>query len=75
MTFDDTVNVHIDRAQCDLIDRWRRQHPLEPSRKAAVKALLKLGLRQVQKQATVLAAARTSTIAPTAAGEQPGGAV
>jgi hypothetical protein len=61
MTFDDCVNVHIDRAQCDLIDRWRRQHPLEPSRKAAVKALLKLGLRQVMKPATAKAAVPAST--------------
>ena len=50
MTADDTINVHIERAQCDQIDRWRRAHPLQPSRRAAVRAVLKIGLRQLLKQ-------------------------
>jgi hypothetical protein len=63
------VNLHIEPAVADQVDRWRRAHPLQPSRRAAVRALLKLALRQVQKKEFAKATTPAPTV-PAPAGEQ-----
>jgi hypothetical protein len=64
------VNLHIEQSVSDEVDRWRLAHPLRPSRRAAVRALLKLALRQVRKTEKAKApAAAPTTIAPVIAGD------
>jgi hypothetical protein len=66
-TSGETLNCHVDKEVVVLVDKWRFEHPMQPSRRIAVRALIKMALRGIerQKQATAKAAATTTT-----AGEQ-----
>ena len=67
MTNTDIYNVVIDAPTIALVDAWAKKSAFMPSRRQAVRALIRVGLRQVQKPA----AAKAPASAPE---QQPGGA-
>jgi hypothetical protein len=50
MTTDDVFNVCIDAPTIALVDAWARKSAFQPSRRQAVRALLRRALREIQKQ-------------------------
>ena len=60
MSTEDTIVVHIDRSTAMLVDAFRNTSMFRPSRRQAVRALLRRALREMQKQ----------DAAPAPAGEQ-----
>ena len=50
MTTDDIFNVCIDAPTVALVDAWARRSAFQPSRRQAVRALLRRALREMQKQ-------------------------
>ena len=67
MTNTDTRNVVIDAPTIALVDAWAKKSAFMPRRRQAVRGLIRVGLRQVQKPA----AAKAPAPAPE---QQPGGA-
>ena len=65
MTRGETLNCHVDKEVVALVDRWSFDHPMQPSRRIAVRQLLKMALRGLERQE----AARTKA-APAPAGGQ-----
>jgi hypothetical protein len=61
MTTDDVFNVCIDAPTVALVDAWARRSAFQPSRRQAVRALLRRALREMQKH---------QDAAPAPAGEQ-----
>jgi hypothetical protein len=47
----DSYSVILDKATIDLIDHWRHRSLLQPSRRAATRALVRMGLRAQAKAA------------------------
>ena len=46
---EDMFVVHVDAQTIEMVDRWAHRLTLQPSRRQAVRALIRAGLRQVQK--------------------------
>jgi hypothetical protein len=67
MSTEDTVVVHLDRPTAMLVDAWRHKSMFEPSRRQAVRALLRQALRQ---QDAAKAKEAANAVAPARAGEQ-----
>jgi len=67
-TSGETLNCHVDKDVVVLVDRWRFGHPMQPSRRIAVRQLLKMALRGIERQKQE-AAIRAKRAAP--APEQP----
>jgi hypothetical protein len=61
MTTDDVFNVCIDAPTVALVDAWARRSAFQPSRRQAVRALLRRALQEMQKH---------QDAAPAPAGEQ-----
>jgi hypothetical protein len=73
----DTYCVILDKSTIDLIDQFRHRSLLQPSRRAATKALVRVAIRSLNKQRQARnvphKSESTPTIAPAAAvagGEQ-----
>jgi hypothetical protein len=50
MTRGETLNCHVDKEVVALVDRWRFEHPTQPSRRIAVRQLLKMALKGLDRQ-------------------------
>jgi hypothetical protein len=49
-TSGETLNCHVDKEVVVLVDRWRFEHPMQPSRRIAVRTLIKMALRGIERQ-------------------------
>jgi hypothetical protein len=59
-TSGETLNCHVDKDVVVLVDRWRFEHPMQPSRRIAVRNLIKMALRGLERQKEAAAKAKAS---------------
>jgi hypothetical protein len=61
MTTDDVFNVCIDAPTVALVDAWARRSAFQPSRRQAVRALLRRALREMHPKAAPTASEPAAT--------------
>jgi hypothetical protein len=62
MSTEDTIVVHLDRPTAMLVDAFRDKSMFRPSRRQAVRALLRRALREMHKQDAAPAPAGEQTV-------------
>jgi hypothetical protein len=63
MNNENMVVVHIDKATSQMVDMWRHRSLLQPSRRQAVRALLRQALRAHEVKAIKAAAPEQTAVA------------
>jgi hypothetical protein len=63
-TSGETLNCHVDKEVVVLVDKWRFEHPMQPSRRIAVRSLIKMALRGLERQKEAAARAKPAEQRP-----------